>query len=555
MSPLAEGPKVARGGLVTVAYLKAQLNANNDYVGMFMPLVADVIGNLKQDSVSTAEVQDGLLAQHGLAMPQHVIATLLKRATTKKQLRREVGRYFKLVDFSPTSNVNVAKAEVKDAQGRLASALMAHAAKRGLPIGSDDESLDILLRFLEAEQVAMLLSNKINIPDDADPTHRETTIVAEFVQDVVKNDPALLSILRRTIEGLVLYHAAFLPDISAANQKFRSLRVVFDSSLVRQALGYEGAAMKSLMLETLKILKGAGVQCLVFEKTIEEIRRILAFYEHKLATTKEQQSLRPVPMARHFLTSKYTVSDVRQMSALLDRDVIAAGFQIAKIPHRRREHTHGEKELIRRLASPGTPADDIEPRVQHDVDCIAGVLLLREGVRTSRLEDVKAVFAADSTLVIRNTRLWWCNDERETGLEPVVHIRALTNLAWLKKPALNTNFKVNELIALCSAALRPSQDTWTRFLKHLDQLKNSDRLTSDEVTAILVSSMSDNLLREAEENAGDSDDIDAVTLDEVVDRVKQTYATDARNEIEAARAIHEQQLAEVTGGMPDVLYQ
>jgi hypothetical protein len=147
-------------------------------------------------------------------------------------------------------------------------------------------------------------------------------------------------------------------------------------------------------------------------------------------------------------------------------------------------------------------------------------------------------------MVIRNVRLWWEEDEHEAGVEPVVHIRALTNLAWLKKPSLCADFKVRELVALCVAGLRPTQGTWERFLRHLDSLNKSNKLSSDEVTAILVSAMSDQLLREAELGDEDPCDIDAVTLDEVVDRVTASYAADAKKQVQAVTGEYEAKLAE-----------
>jgi len=125
----------------------------------------------------------------------------------------------------------------------------------------------------------------------------ERTVVAEFIQDLVSGDPSLLAVLQRMLEGLVLYHAAFLPDLSQASRRFKNLRVVFDSNLVRPVLGYEGNAMRALMRETLGILKGSEVQCLVFDKTVREIHRILSMYEAKLGTSEGRSSLRPVPMA------------------------------------------------------------------------------------------------------------------------------------------------------------------------------------------------------------------------------------------------------------------
>jgi hypothetical protein len=540
----AEAPRVRPGGLVTVAFLKAQLDEGSDHLGMFIPLVLDVLARSSLDSVTTSDIQEALAESHGVAMPQQTVATLLKRATAKKYLLRQSGRYLKNPHRNlPPLNVATQKAQIEQGQHNLAEALQKHARLRGLMIETTDAALDLLFRFLEAEQVGLLLGNSPRLEDNApDATHRERAIVAEFIQDVVQDDAALKSVLRRLLEGLVLYHAAFLPDLNVASRHFNNLRVIFDSNLVRQALGYEGTAMKTLMRGTIDVLKASGVQCLVFDKTVHEIQRILAMYESRLATAQGRADLRPGPMARYFLTQRFSPSDVREMSALLESEIREVGFQTLQAPKRVREFTADEKALAERLASPGSHGE-LELRVVHDVDCVAGILTLRNGHRSSNLEDARAVFATSSPLVIRNTRLWWIEDEHENGMEPVVHVRALTNLAWLKRPSLCADFKVRELVALCTAALQPEQATWTRFLRHLDTLQKSQKLSSDEVTAVLVSSMSDQLLREAEFEEDDPSDIDAVTLDEIVDRVTTSYAAKANERVNAVTGEYEEKLA------------
>ena len=344
------------------------------------------------------------------------------------------------------------------------------------------------------------------------------------------------------LEGLVLYHAAFLPDLSVAGQRFRNLKAVFDSGLVRQTLGYEGVAPRALMRDTIDLLKASGVQCLVFDKTVDEVRNILVAYERRLGTSQGLRELRPSPMARHFVTARLSPSDVREMRALIDQEIRAVGFQIAKVPRRVAEHVSAEQSLSSRLADRDT-GDELEPRVVHDVDCVAGILTLRKGHRSHSIEDARAVFVSDSGLVIRNVRRWWQEDEHELSIEPVVHVRALSNVAWLKKPSARSDLKVRELLVLCGAALRPANRTWRRFIRHLNTLHTSSRLTADEVTAIIASSTADELLREVELEA--NGDIDAETLDEVAERVKGTYAADMEQRVQHVTEHYEEKLADV----------
>ncbi len=536
-------PKVGCGGLVTLAYLKARVDEGDDHLGIFMPLILDVLPTLPNRNFTAEDVQTALATIHSVAMPQETVTTLLKRAARKHQLTRETG-FFRLSSENtlPRSNVASEKAKFVAGQEQLASEFQAHASGRGINFESTDEALDLILRFLEDQQVAVLLGAQSDLNSATTLSKLECAVVAEFLYETVGADPALSAVLGAILKGLVLYHAAFLPDLSDVARRFNNLTVVFDSGLVRQALGYEGPSSRALVRETIELLRTSGVTCVVFDKSVQEIKRILKIHEEKLGTPAGRRTLRASPMTRHFLTARYAPSDVQEMSVLLEDEIAAVGFRLSRAPAHVAEFTHGEAKLAERVANLNTH-DIQEPRVLHDVDCIAGVLTLRRGHQAHRIEEARAVFASTSSLLIRNTKLWWEEDEREAGVSPAVHIRALANLAWLKRPTTNANFQVRELVALCAAAMHPTTKIWQRFLTHLDSLQTSQRLSSDQVTAIIVSALSDRCLREVEIDEDDPEDIDANTLDEVVSRVMSDYATQAENQIQVISQNYEQRIA------------
>jgi hypothetical protein len=107
----------------------------------------------------------------------------------------------------------------------------------------------------------------------------------------------------------------------------------------------------------------------------------------------------------------------------------------------------------------------------------------------------------------------------------------LSNLAWLKRPASASRLKVHELVALCSAALRPSRKTWDAFLRHLNALEQSGAITSDEAAAIIATGLTDRILVEE----GVDEDTDASTIADVVERVKDTYRTAAAAQVRTAQ--------------------
>ena len=175
---------------------------------------------------------------------------------------------------------------------------------------------------------------------------------------------------------------------------------------------------------------------------------------------------------------QHSTSDVRQARALVQKQLGQLGIDIRPIPPHDRRYTRDEADLTRRLQAPGfADTDPIEPRVQHDVDCVAAVLTSRGARSPDSLDHARAIFATTSSGVVQTVNEWW-RAGGEVGLSPIIHYIVLSNAAWLKKPGAATDLKLRELVALCTAALRPSATAWQRFLRHLRKLEDSGELST-----------------------------------------------------------------------------
>ena len=465
-------------------------------------------------------VQVALADLHKVVIPHHAIETLLRRCILRRYLTRQYGRYSRTDTFPTLPNLTAEKQRIAESQAKLASAFVRFAKERNIDI-AEKWALELISAFLNEQQIAVLLQETPSLDDSSHMNHHEQTLVAEFLTAIVQYSPELSAVLRGMLEGLVLYHAAFIPDLELTSRKFKNLTVYFDSNVVRQALGYEGEAKQTVLRETVKLLKQAGIRCLVFDKTVREIERLLEFYEHRLATTQGRIQLRQSDMTRYFLTEQYGPGDIRELLALLEINIQAEGFRIVSTPRRQARYVSAEAALQKRLVNPITK-DENTQRIAHDVDCVAGILTLRKGHASSSVENCRYIFASSSPGVIREIRQWYADDERGSGIPPIISIQMLSNLAWLKSPKALSDLKQRELMALCTSAMRPSEVTWQRFLRHLTKQQKEQAITSDEMAAILVDSLSEDLLMRAENDAPDGD-VDAETIDDVIYRVRKAY--------------------------------
>ncbi len=543
MGDSADAPKVEPAGLVTLAFLKAQLDGGSGPLDVFMPLLAEIINRSDTKYFGVLDVQVELHNAHGLLMPQETIYTLLKSATEGGFLLREGGRFFKTnLEMHSDAELEIQKQEAAKAQKRLAGALRQHAMDFSLSIDSDKSALSLLLRYLQSSQVALLLG----LPVDYTTTTKtvsdhEYEVTSHFISSLVNNDISFREIFQKLLQGFALYNAAFRP-YSLDNSITVPLYAYLDTPIVLRALGYEGEAQEKLALESIQFLTSIGISCRVFDKSIYELKGLLQMYQLRIGTISGREGLRQTNMTRYFLQNHFSPGDLRQQIALVEHNITRVGLQIQTTAIWQYGYNYDTRPLARRLSSPSDNNNN-EPRVSHDIDCISAICALRKQIRPHRVEDSQYIFVTTSPMVISNVRRWWNEDEMRTDIPPIIHIAELINIAWLREPRTKSELHIQNLIALCETALRPSQKTWERFISHLRKLHKDNSLTRDEVDLIISSTLTQQCLQQIEISHGLSDDLDAATMDEVVDRVRHEYISTYEQKLVEQQHAYEEKIA------------
>jgi hypothetical protein len=528
-------------GLTTVAFLKAKYDEGADYLDIFMPIVEDALSNIAENSFVCLDIQYIISKKHGIALPRNVIDTLLKRFISKGIIKREFSLYFKIKNI-PNNELNTSRAKFENKQVDLANGLIAYATQRELEIKSTEEALEFLISFLEYYKIDVILEKEIPPEIEDSPIARKNRIVAEYIRGCISEQGEKLETINEIIEGLIVYGTAFLVDISEQSKDFKDIEVYLDSTFLRQLLGFEGEANELLAKESVSALKAARARTRAFSITLDEIKSILSMYERNLVSSSKIENLRQTPMTRHFLQQRYKPSDMVQFSVTLESRLSELGIQVSDPPKHVAKYTLDERRLQSLLANE-ISSDEEQPRVIHDVNCVAAILTIRAGVKTNSLERSKAVFATTSSSVLQKIRLWWHEQNEGNVVAPAVNIRFLTNRAWLKKPQIATKLKVRELLVLCNTVLAPTKRTWSAFVNHLHDLESQKKLMTEEAVAILASELVQKSLTDLE---GDHSDPDATTLDEIIEKVKVSYQEQSLNKV--ASLEEEKKLIEAKAG-------
>jgi hypothetical protein len=130
----------------------------------------------------------------------------------------------------------------------------------------------------------------------------------------------------------------------------------------------------------------------------------------------------------------------------------------------------------------------------------------------------------------------------------VIHAWTLSNAAWLKKPTAATSKKLLELVALCSAALRPSRKAWKAFLRELRRLESEKKITTAEQIARVAQELVSSRIAEVESEG----DVDAKTINELIDRAMQDGLERTRVAVNEVKSEADARLAEVQGALAEV---
>ena len=538
--------KTTRRGLATIAFLKARFDEGRDQLDLFQPLVVEEIRRYRKDDIDLPGFRAAVRASTGVLIPTEYLRTLLLRAEKNKMVTRKAGRFWRKQDIGEVPGLARRMEELARIYLRLATRLREFAGVRNIEFGSDDDALSALMRFLDANHIGLVLGQRIQDGSSIE-SERSNHVVASFVANLLRDGGPLAEALEDIVKGLIVLNALLLRDIPITKRHLQGLTVFLDTGVLLRALGYAGPAEEQAATEGLRAIRAAGAQLCAFERTVDEVNNILRVYETKLGFTAGTKSLRGTPLTYHFLDKRATPSDIRQEIALVREKLEKLGIRTQEFPKYIHKYTEDEQALAEALKDPSRKSDIDEHRVWHDVRAISAVITLRRGARPRKIARAGFVFASGSTPTVLSGARWY-GENYPRVVEPIVHIRSITNAAWVVRPVNASRAPIQDLVGVCSAILQPSPEIWSRFVAHLDELVTSGELDDDESIAVLAHEFTKTDLADV----GSEEDIEASTVREIVERVRQSHEGVLRDRLDEKQRELEERNREVAAARAEV---
>jgi hypothetical protein len=497
----------------------------HDYLDNFVLVVAEAIRQLPYDTVTLSDVQTQIQKASGFLLPQNTIKTLLGRVSKYGYIELKSGTYTRNNHALEKLEFHAIQQNVLRAHEALINELADFASSKYSLSWSPEDTETALLKYLQQNQVELLSDIIVRDPNrvtnQPDVNQKDLYVVGKYVQYLQETQSLRLEYLETVIKGNLLANAIFLTDPSTYQRKFKNTVVIFDAPLVIYALGYTGEPRKRPVIELIDLLRRHGAQLQIFRHSLEEVIGILTACAELIRRRAFRDSYGP--SIEYFIEKGYSETDVMMFIENLEANLANLGMTVSDKPsYSEHEHVIGEEDFLDYLQETIGYTKDIAR--ERDKDSISAIYRLRKGETFIAIEECKAVFVTANRSLANCTRRYEEFGYR-IGTAPLgITDYELTNIVWLKDPAVAPNTPRKRLIADSFAATQPSEHLWSMYLATIDKLEQDKKITSDQYFLLRHSIQAKSELME--QTLGDEHAFTEGTVAEVLDIVEERLKAD-----------------------------
>jgi len=470
---------VADSVLVSLAILKANSDLRRrDYVENFLPFCVECLRNDPAEVVSLPAVRDQILKDFGLDLPASVISTILKRLQLRGILSGESGALVKARSKIHNESFAQCRWEVLRSHSELVESFQRYCQEKHDRSVDSDKAESIMENFINENQVRLLTKPGQTLRSERTLRHDERYMLGSYLRNIERKKAHDWECFERVFQGHMLANAVYLPVISEATRRIRGrLYAYCDTRLLIFALGYAASAYVAPSADLLALLKTMKIDVVCFAHTRDEIFRALDACAHRLGAGRLIDSYGP--SMEHFIENRISESDVRMRMNRLEDDLRGIGVRIVEKPaYKKHEYVIDERGLASALS--GAIPNYRETALEHDVDCVAGIMRLRGSHRTRHLEDCRAIFVTTNRILAQISSEFLARDRDAGDIAPCITDFALTNILWLKQPTAAPDLPRKRIMADCYAAIQPSAELWAKCVDEVEKLSQDGQIDSED---------------------------------------------------------------------------
>lgn len=515
--------------IVSFAILQTnwEKDGNKDYLDNFLLLVVEAIKHISGDLVTLSNLQEVLLGQFSLRIPQSTIKILLERANKRHYVYVKNNLYHKAKDLIEENNFQEVQHRVLEAHQNLINQLINFVHSRYEIIWAEEQANTALTKYLEENEIRLLdLEHSESIVYKESTNRTNLFLVAEFVNFLRNSKTIGLQYLELIVKGSILANFLFFTRVGAEAEKFKNVTFYLDAPLVIKFLGYAGEPRRTPISEMIELVKKHNGRLAIFNHSVREIEGILANCCERIRE-KKYQSL-PGTVLEYFIQNEYSESHVMLFLQTLRETLNNNQIQIVEVPeYDNHQLVIDEIEFSNHIKTIINYTYDHS--LQNDVDSICAIFRLRSSNKYVKYEITPAFFLSENPKLILASRTY-----HEIALRPefvplCMTDFEITTLLWLKNPDLASNLPNSILIADAYACVQPTQELWNKYIQAVEGLKNKREISEKEVYILTHSIQAKSILMDV--TLGQTSALTEATVGEMMKLVEAEIKKDAEEKL------------------------
>jgi hypothetical protein len=454
--------------------LKVNIDSGKDYLEYLRPFVVQTLVESPLKVVSDITVAEKLRSLCGLEIPHRTVHIVLQRLVKDGYLVRAHGVY-NIVKNLPNKDTSAVRADARRHITAVVHALVQFAKQSASRDITDDEATDSFIVFLSQFSIPCLKSylRGTTLPSVNGNSDWKITLVSQFVNELILK-PELFDSFMKLVQGHMLANALLCPDLQSVSKTYKDVVFYFDTPLLIQFLGLEGVHEKQAIDELITLVQRLNGTIACFSHTFEELVNVIRNSADFIDSPHGKGTI--VEEARKSGKTKSDLILLAQNTA----DLLNAG-KISVLPTPPYDSKTYRLEISETVFA-DVLAEEINyhnPKAkEYDVKSVRSVYILRRGSLPFSIEKARAVLVTNNSDFSKAAYDYGKQFEQSQEVSTVITDFSLANTAWLKAPQGAPSLPRKEVLAFAYAALRPTNEFWSKVLDEADKLEASGKISS-----------------------------------------------------------------------------
>ena len=321
--------------------------------------------------------------------------------------------------------------------------------------------------------------------------NEEDYYIAQFIIRESKTDSLVYKYISDMVTGFFISTAYSLQALNGniKTAKFQKTKVYLDTRIVLRCLGLSSDEENKAAKELIQMIRDKGAQIVCFYHNYMEVTSILKAFYHNLekgGSAKEGFTLEAL------VKEDATVEEVKSLVSTLKAKMKANGIEVEDSPTK--EYSSDGEDNSYAFIKEDELGDQLkefvgykdEKPLKNDIDSIASVYYIRNGVPTTRIEESKALFLTPNIKLSKTANSFLFSNKYYTADEVsgIVSDLDLASIMWIRTYSVDSTFPQLKLLENAVAALRPSQSFLNALDTQIDKYKRDGDIDEEYAEAI-----------------------------------------------------------------------